>query len=38
MIDKWQSKPTEKCQGLYIFGDVGRGKSMLMAYFTKPVQ
>lgn len=25
--------PPEKCQSLYIFGDVGRGKSMLMALF-----
>ena len=30
---KLLSSPPEKCQGLYIFGDVGRGKSMLMALF-----
>jgi cell division protein ZapE len=27
------SSPPEKCQSLYIFGGVGRGKSMLMALF-----
>jgi cell division protein ZapE len=27
------SSPPEKCQSLYIFGDVGRGKSMLMSLF-----
>jgi cell division protein ZapE len=30
---KLLSSPPEKCQSLYIFGDVGRGKSMLMALF-----
>lgn len=30
---KLLSPPPEKCQSLYIFGDVGRGKSMLMALF-----
>jgi cell division protein ZapE len=33
IADKLLSSPPEKCQGLYIFGDVGRGKSMLMALF-----
>ena len=31
--NKLLSSPPEKCQSLYIFGDVGRGKSMLMALF-----
>ena len=30
---KLLSSPPEKCKSLYIFGDVGRGKSMLMALF-----
>jgi len=30
---KLLSSPPEKCQSLYMFGDVGRGKSMLMALF-----
>jgi len=30
---KLLSPPPEKCRSLYIFGDVGRGKSMLMALF-----
>lgn len=30
---KLLSSPPEKCQSLYIYGDVGRGKSMLMALF-----
>jgi cell division protein ZapE len=30
---KLLSSPPEKCQSLYIFGDVGRGKSMLMSLF-----
>jgi len=30
---KLLTSPPEKCQSLYIFGDVGRGKSMLMALF-----
>ena len=30
---KLLSSPPEKCQSLYLFGDVGRGKSMLMALF-----
>lgn len=30
---KLLSSPPENCQSLYIFGDVGRGKSMLMALF-----
>ncbi|MEI6746782.1 MAG: AFG1/ZapE family ATPase, partial [Methylococcaceae bacterium] len=30
----WQRKTVAKTiQGLYLFGDVGRGKSMLMAWF-----
>lgn len=32
-VHKFLSKPPEKCRSLYIFGDVGRGKSMLMALF-----
>jgi cell division protein ZapE len=30
---KLLSSPPEKCQSVYLFGDVGRGKSMLMALF-----
>lgn len=33
MTHKRLSRSTERCQSLYIFGDVGRGKSMLMALF-----
>jgi cell division protein ZapE len=29
----WKSSPVTAWQGLYLFGDVGRGKSMLMAWF-----
>lgn len=32
-VHKLLSSPPEKCQSLYLFGDVGRGKSMLMALF-----
>lgn len=32
-VKKLMSPPPDKCQSLYIFGDVGRGKSMLMALF-----
>jgi cell division protein ZapE len=37
---KLLSSPPEKFQSLYIFGDVGRGKSMLMAFFYEacPIQ
>jgi len=34
-LSKLLISPPEKCQSLYIFGDVGRGKSMLMALFYK---
>jgi cell division protein ZapE len=32
-FNKWLSPPPAKFPSLYIFGDVGRGKSMLMALF-----
>lgn len=32
-VQKFLSPPPEKCQSLYIYGDVGRGKSMLMDLF-----
>jgi cell division protein ZapE len=32
-LQKKLMSPPEPCQSLYIFGDVGRGKSMLMALF-----
>lgn len=40
VIHKLISPPPEKCQSLYIYGDVGRGKSMLMALFyeASPIQ
>ncbi len=33
LAHKLLSTPPERCQGLYLFGDVGRGKSMLMSLF-----
>ena len=40
VMHKLISPPPEKCQSLYIHGDVGRGKSMLMALFyeASPIQ
>ncbi|MEI6335714.1 MAG: cell division protein ZapE [Methylococcaceae bacterium] len=33
VVYKLLSSPPERCQSVYLFGDVGRGKSMLMALF-----
>lgn len=32
-LEKWLSRPPEQCKSLYLYGGVGRGKSMLMDLF-----